>query len=44
MNVRGHIVWPESEVCVVEHVATVFLNSARARPPGHDEKADAVFV
>ena len=43
-RVRGQIAWCEPEVFVVEHVATMFLNSPRARAPGHDDKAGAVFV
>ena len=39
-KVHGQIARWDPEVCVVEHAATMFLNSPRAR----EEKAGAVFV
>ena len=43
-RVRGQIDRRESEVCVIEHGASLFMDSPCVRAPRHDEEAGAVFV
>ena len=43
-RVRGQIDRREYEVCVIEHGASLFMDSPCVRAPRHDEEAGAVFV